>query len=226
VLVFLAVLCLVVGTIALSFWKQRRSALPRDAEKGRVQGLAALDAGEFDQARLLLSQGARAVDALGGEYEGAEAIRQGALEAAIYTGLVSEPLEKILAEASPGDETWPDRFAARYQGRSVLLEAHVIAVPDSSGTGAYDLDYRVLAPGAAGRPRVARVDLAHFALFQAIKPRRGERLLFGARLADVAFEDGQWLVRLEPESGVVMTRPKPLEALGWPSSYDSKKEQP
>ncbi|HEX8203552.1 MAG TPA: hypothetical protein VF590_23960 [Isosphaeraceae bacterium] len=228
-LVLLAVLGLVVGTIALSVWKQRRSALPRDAEAARVEGLTALDAGEFDRARRLLEPGARAVAALGGEYEGAEAIRQGALEAAIYTDLASEPLEAILEEAArTGDAQWPDRFAARHRGRSVLFETHVAAVPESPGSGAYDLDYRILAPGAGDRPRVARLDLAGFALFEAIKPRLGERLLFGARLADVVLEDGQWLVRLEPGSGVLMTRPGPLEALGWPppEALDKEDQQP
>lgn len=225
-LVFLVVLIVVAGTIALAWRKQRWRDLPKDAEIGRIQGLEALDAGEFDEAKRLLARAARAVDLLGGEYEGAEAIRQGSREAAIYADLVSEPLETILQEAvRAGDEEWPRLFAARYQGGAILLEAHVTAVPDAAGAGLYDLDYRILTPGPTGRPRVARIDLAHFALFDQIKPRRGERVLFGGRLAALGFEDGQWWVRLEPASGVLLTRPRPLEALGWPSSESGRDDR-
>jgi hypothetical protein len=186
---------------------------------GRVQGLEALDAGEFDKAKLLLSRAARAVDALGGEFQGADAIRQGAKEAAIYTDLAPKSLEDILDEAANfrSAEEWPARFDSHYKGRSVVVEAYIASTP-KAGSGSYDLDYRILAPGSTGKPRVGRIDLADFALFSDSKPSQDDRVLFGARLASFGLDErGDWVARLEPRSGVILVHPKALEALNWPT---------
>jgi hypothetical protein len=195
--------------------------LPRIAELGRGEGLKALDEGRFDTAHQLLSAARRAVDSLGGAFEGADAIRHGAEEAAIFTNLVPRPLEAILEEAARiPTEDWPSHFETLYQGRAIVVDAHFTSVPQAEGSGRYDLDYRIVQEGEGGRPpRIGRIALNGFRLFELAKPKAGDAVRFGARLAGFWFDPSteEWLVALEPESGVYLTHPEALTALGWPS---------
>src|SRR5262249_21995503 len=147
--------------------------------------LAALDEGRFDTAQQLLSEARRAVDSLGDAYEGASAIRQGAREAEVITQLVPASLEELLDEAARTDpQEWAERFRKLYLGRTIIPEAQITAVPDSQGRGGYDLDYRIIPPGEGARGRSpGRIDTTGFKLFEDTKPRVGNFVLFGARLA-------------------------------------------
>jgi hypothetical protein len=218
-LLFLGVVLLIAATVGIRQWRQHRQDLPRIAALGRVEGLAALDEGRFDKANQLLSAARRAVDALGDQVEGAAKIRQGAAEASILISLVPERLESILDEAGRYDpREWPSHFKTFYKGRSIILDAHVIAVPDASGRGRYELDYQIF-PDGEGRPlRVGRIDTTGLRLFENSRPRLGDHVQFGARLASFAYDDraDEWLVGLDPDSGVFLTHPRALEALGWP----------
>jgi hypothetical protein len=226
-MIFLAVGLIVVGTVGYRLWRSRFQDFPRIAEVGRTRGLAALDAGKFDSAHQLLSEAKRAVDALGGAVEGAAEIRHGAEEAALFTSLCPDSLETILANASPDPEEWESRFSTMYQGRACLFDADVLEVPNASGSGSYDLAYRIVPNGEAARPsRTGRVDLTGFKLFESAQPRKGGHVLFGARLASFRYEDGEWLVRLEPDSGVFLTHPRALEFLGFPSSDEGVGDEP
>jgi DNA-directed RNA polymerase subunit RPC12/RpoP len=219
-LIFLAVALIVAGTVGYRIWRSKFQDLPRIVEIGREQGLAALDAGDFDTAHQLLSEAKRAVDALGDAVEGAAEVRHGAEEAAVYTTLCQEPLERIIVEASADQEEWSSRFATFYKGRSIFLDATVERVPDGTGGGSYDLDYRILPDGEGTRPnlRVGRIDLTDFRLFELTTPKKGDHVQFGARLASFTYDrvNKEWLVGLEPESGVFLTHPKALEAIGRP----------
>jgi hypothetical protein len=223
-LIFAAVALIVLGTVAYRVRQSRLAELPRIAERGRLEGLEALDAGQFDKAQQLLSQARRAVDELGDAYQGASAIRQGADEAEVISKLAPASLEEMLDEAARSDaKDWSDRFGTLYKGRTLILDAHIKGVPDGRGVGSYDLDYRIFRAGEGGRPRsFGRVDLTGFRLFELTKPRAGDHVTFGARLASFRFDlqGEEWLVGLEPSSGVSMTHAKALEALGW-SSPDS-----
>ena len=96
---------------------------------GGWTGLAALDEGEFDKAYQLLSRARHAAESLGDAVEGAAQIRQGAAEAEIFVRLVPDRLESILDTAGRADtKEWPARFATLYKGRSIIVDAHVIAV--------------------------------------------------------------------------------------------------
>ena len=136
-----------------------------------------------------------------------------------------------LDEAARADpKEWPKSFDILYKGRSIIVDAHVVGQPDGLGGGHYELDYRIVLDGEGGQPRsLGKLDLHGFRLFEITKPRIGDRVTFGARLASFEFDlnGGQWLVGLEPESGVIITHMKALEALGWPSATDlSTEEQP
>jgi hypothetical protein len=219
-LLFLGVALLLAATVGFRQWRQYRQELPRVAALGREEGLAALDEGEFDKAYQLLSRARHAVDALGGAVEGAAQIRQGAAEAEIFVSLVSDRLETILDAAGRSDtQEWPSRFATLYKGRSIIVDARIIATPETSGQPRYELDYQVF-PDGEGKPlRVARIDTTGFRLFERAAPKVGDQVTFGARLAGFRFDDQtkEWRITLEPESGVYLTHPRALEALGWPS---------
>ena len=218
-LIFAGVIALVAGTVAIRLHQRRLEAMPAIAEAGRVEGLARLDSGDFDVAKKILGDASAAVDALGGRVEGAEAIRQGAREAAILADLGRESLRELVEEAAtyqPPD-AWPGHFAALYRGRSVVLQAEVTAVPTEGAPSGYAIDYGIYY-GRGSRPAGrGRVSLDGFRLIDSAKPRKGDQVTFGARLAGVRLDtaSGDWLVELQPESGVFLTHFRALEALGW-----------
>jgi hypothetical protein len=225
-LLFLAVTMLIVATIGLRQWRNYRQDLPRIVALGRADGLAALDEGEFDKAYQLLSRARHAARSLSDAVEGAAQIHQGAAEAEIFVHLVPERLESILDAAGRADpEVWPARFATLYKGRSIIVDCHVIAVHAGASAAApsrYELDYQVLPDGEVEPLRVARIDTTGFRLFEMTQPKVGDQVTFGARLASFRYDEAtrEWRVGLEPDSGVYMTHPKALEALGWPGFAD------
>jgi hypothetical protein len=229
VLIFVGVVVLVVATVAYRLHRARMAELPRVAERGWTEGLAALDEGHFDSARQLLSEARDAVDALGDASEHASDIRQGAREVAILTQLCTDPLESLLDEAARSDaRDWAQRFDRFYKGRSIIVDAHVTAVREVQG-GSYGLDYRVFRPGEARQPAsTGLIDLQGFALVETLKPRKDDRLLFGARLASFRFDQERdvWLIGLEPESGVTMVHRKALEAIDWKLTDDAEDDRP
>lgn len=221
VLAVTAVLILVAATLGLSLRRERLKEYPRWVERGRTEGIAALEQGEFDKARTILDRARDAADALRGEIEGADAVRQAADEADLIADLVPKTLEEILYEAAtfPDLDEWPDHFRRRYQGRSILIDSTVRLVgrsQDRRDAGAPELDYLVLARGP-GRPRSATISLKGVVLFQNLDLKTGDRAVFGARLAGFRLRsDGSgWTVELEPKTAVLMTHPKALAALGF-----------
>ncbi|WP_435005393.1 hypothetical protein P12x_003277 [Tundrisphaera lichenicola] len=224
------VILLVVGAIGIRLRRQRLEELPRIAEIGRTEGLRKLDEGEFHAAKKLLADAASAVDGLGGRYEGAESIRQGAREAAIFTDLVPETLDRLLEEAATyrDVDAWPSHFAGMYRGRSIILDAPIVGVPDpSKPDSTYQIECRIYF-GRGTRPEgKARIDLSGFQLFEETQPKLGDQLPFGARLASLALDPAtnEWAFTFEPDSGVYITHPRALEAIGWPS-FDPSEEPP
>jgi hypothetical protein len=215
------VVVLVVGAVLIKFHRHRMEELPQIAEIGRTEGLKKLDAGEFHAAKKLLADAAEAVDGLGGKFEGADSIRQGALEAAIFADRAPEDMARIVEEAFTTDpKEWPSRFKALYKGRSVIIEAPVSDVPDANRP---DSRYQITYPIYFGRgPKPegkGRIDLVDFRLFELAQPRLGEQKLFGARYASVELDvtSNEWVVTFEPDSGVFITHPRALEAIDWPS---------
>jgi hypothetical protein len=228
-LLFAGVAALVVLTIAYRTWRSNLRDLPRIAELGRTEGLSALDEGRFDAALQLLSQAKRAVDRLGDAVEGASAIRQGALEIEIISQLVPSSLEALLDKAaSSAPDDWAEEFNRQYKGRSIIFDGRITKVPGSQGRGTYEVDYRILRPGEGTTPRsVGRIDTTGFQRLEEIRPRVGDHVLLGARLASFRYnlETDEWLVGLEPSSGVTMEHYKALEALGWPSEADESSQE-
>ncbi len=222
-IVFVGTACFVLLTLVYGVWKSNRANFPEYVRIGRTDGIAALDQGRFDTAHQLLSRAKRAVDALGGEVEGADEVRKAADEAAIFAKLAPESLETMLGEAAASDPAeWGRQFSTLYQGRAVIIDATVTAKTEQSNGPRYDLDYRIFPDGVAlgaKPPSAGRIDTAGLELFTTLQPKIGDRVLFGVRLAKFEFDTAteQWVVSFEPKSGVQMTHRKALESMGWPN---------
>ena len=125
-----------------------------------------------------------------------------------------EPLETILSERAGAvdPDQWNARFDREYRGRSVLIEALVIA---TASPGENALNYEILARGTTD-PRRGRIDFEGFGLYERNPPEPGSHVIFGARLRAVEPGDGgSWRFLLEPDSGVPMTHQEAIRALGW-----------
>lgn len=220
-LIFSGAAVIVALTVAYGAWQASRANQPHVAMIGRTDGLKALDEGRFDTAHQLLSRAKRAVEILHGQVEGADEIKKGAEEAEIFANLASDSLESMLGQAKSSDPAeWDREFSRSYKGTAVIIDATVMRVPDSSG-GNYDLDYRIVPNTSANGnapPSLGRIDTSGLVLFDRLRPRAGEKVLFGARLAAFEFDRSreEWVIRLVPESGVQISHLKALYALGWP----------
>lgn len=133
-------------------------------------------------------------------------------QAALLTDLAPVTVTGLLeqAEAAPGLAAWQARCRT-YQGKGVLLDDVLRGDRAPGRVQARKLgDIRV--GGTAGR--VALEDLT---LLQQLPLQMPQRWLVGARLKNVDREGGPgWVIRLEPESGVLFTTRAPVEA-EWPA---------
>jgi hypothetical protein len=180
------------------------------AAPARVEDVAAVvDAGRNDLAagkfRLAAGQLQRAVALLEQQPERqggprAREVSQLRRQAALLADLLTEPLGGILqSAATQHDEEWEAQFAENYLTRSVVFDAEV----SRNGAGQLRLDFHVR---AGAEP--ARIDVNDLKLLAKLPRDRPPRLLFGARLASIAREPpGVWVVRFDPDSGVLLTDP-------------------
>lgn len=208
-LLFVGIVLLVAGTFGIRALRERKQNLPQIAEKNTGEGLAALQAGEFDIAKTKLGRAARALEELGDEE--AYKIRQAANEAAILADLAGASLEEMVEDVATREDG-SSKLDTLYKGRSVLLEAE-IAKLGGKDKGNFQLDYFILG-GAGSKPKRGVVDLAGLKLFDDARPKPGETVTFGARLQSITLgDDGLWHIQLAPESGVRMISPQAWKAL-------------
>ena len=227
-LILVLVALVIAASVGFRSWRNFRAQYPFIAERGRSEGIPALERGDFDLAYQLLSAARSAVNALGGAVEGAAEIQQAASEAAVFNDLCPEPLEELLEQAgrasARGD--WETNLEKLYRGRYFLFDTTVVATPADGGR--YEIAYTVFPAGEASRfgdgnlplpDRYARIDLTGFRLFELAEPAKGARIAFGAKLRSIDYESEakQWVVRIEPEGGAFITHTEALRAIGWPS---------
>jgi hypothetical protein len=226
--ILIVVPLLVVTAVAWRYWRHKRAEYPLIAERGKTEGIPALEEGKFDKAFQLLSAAKSAVDALGGEGEEADDIRIAAQEAAIFVDQSPRTLEEMLDEAGRTEhELWKSRFETHYKGRGILIETTINEEPGAGPQSRYLVEYVILPNGSGNNFNDTRVmapdkfgliDFNGFELFNLAHPRKGDHVTIGARLASFAIDDKKevWLVGLEPKSGVFIKHTKALEAMGWP----------
>ncbi|MFO0958715.1 MAG: hypothetical protein U0800_14995 [Isosphaeraceae bacterium] len=211
---------LIVLTIGMSLRRKWLESAPEAISRAQTEGIEALERGDYDEANLLLSKGARAVEALRGEHQDASSVRQAAEEAAILVNLSRSPLEDMIEEAARYDPpaSWPGRFRDLYRGQSVLIDALVTDVGSPPERGP-TLGLRICTGNGPQAARRGRIDTTGLTILDSARPKVGDRLLFGARLASLTLgSDGEWVYTLIPESGVRFTHWKALVPLGWPDT--------
>jgi hypothetical protein len=226
-LIFFLLTLLIASTVAWRVWMNRRAQYPLIIDRGKAEGIPALEDGDFDRANQLLSAARSAVDNLGGAVADADEIRQAADEALIFVNLCPKTLEELLSEGgrAKDPETWASTFDTYYKGQSYLFDTLIESTPEDSESGAYEIAYVVFPPGEASRfsdgglsppDRFARIDLAGFEAIEKAGLKRDAHITFGAKLQSIVYDAGRkhWVVRLEPKSGVFITHRRALQALG------------
>ncbi len=129
-------------------------------------------------------------------------------EADLYARLLSVPLEELLAAAlnEPVGEQWEASWQRNGAGRTVVFDD--VVRRDRIHNARPILSCYVVETGGV-RLRVALEDLD---LFRHLPAEPPSRVLFGARLAALRREADGWVVRFEPDSGVLLTDPDALNA--------------
>jgi hypothetical protein len=128
-------------------------------------------------------------------------------QAALLTDLVPVPVTTLIeqAENARTPAAWQARFRAEYQGRGILLDDVLRADRGGRVSGRRLSDLRI---GAIA----ARVALEDLTLLQQLPLQTPQRWVIGARLRGIDREGGPgWVIRLEPDSGVLFTERVPVE---------------
>lgn len=162
-------------------------------------GRQALAAGGFHQAAEKLARSwdqAREQPDLLSPVEQRE-LYQAYRQADLFEHLLSDSLQDLLqkAQAAGGDEEWKARFRKDYQGKAVIFDDRL----QLDGTGRPALSGTSVRSGELS----ARIALEDLRLVSWLPLDR--RVIFGAKLAGFALEGGRWVIRFEPDSGVLLT---------------------
>jgi hypothetical protein len=128
-------------------------------------------------------------------------------EAALLHDLSTQSLEELLgiAQAERAPEQWREKFRES-RGKAIVFDDVVDLDPwGHSRLAGYEVRIN---------DERARVHL-ELKLLRQLSLGSGRRLVFGARLANVAREDGGvWVIRFDPDSGVLLTDEGAAEACG------------
>jgi len=139
-------------------------------------------------------------------------------ETSLVADLLSESLGEILVRAARSNEDeWKAQFEKRYlgpgQANAVVFDAEV----RRDAAGQYHLNWDL---EAGNEP--ARLEIGDLAVFHDLPLDEPRRMLFGARLGRIAQEqNGVWVVRFDPASGVLLTDPRVLSAC-YPAPLDEE----
>jgi hypothetical protein len=184
--------------------QQARRARPslEDVRARLGAGRKALAEGSFQLAERQLAEALEGREAAGETLPAAESrhLNEAYRQADLLARLSGRSLEEILLEALPvrREEEWRARFAAHHRGKAVVFDDLVRR--DAAGRPALG-SYVVRAGGEE-----ARVALEDLEVLRDLPLDPPPRLLFGGRLADIRREQGGgWVVRFEPDSGVLLT---------------------
>jgi hypothetical protein len=214
-------LALVIGAYAVVLHALNRpppASAPGDSADSDAHlqaGRKALAAGRFRLAADELQKAVARLDSQPERRRGAEGRDAAQLhrQAALLADLLSQSLGEILQLAvGSHEEEWQAKFTQDYRTRAVVFDADVAR----DGAGQYRIDYDVR---AGAEP--ARIEVGDLKLLAALPRDRPPRLLFGARLASISREPGGvWVVRFQPDSGVLLTDPGAVVACCPPSDDD------
>jgi hypothetical protein len=175
---------------------------PDQLHQRLAAGLRALDEGNFDFAAQELEAAKTLRERLPGVLSPDDSRKLTVFhrEAVLLADLLTEPLEDVLRhlDGQP-DQAVQSTFSRRYQRKGVVFYAKV----RRDAAGRYEMDYRLF-----GARQEARLELADLKLFERLPLQDRRQLLFGVRLAGIQREpNGVWVLKLDPESGVLITHP-------------------
>ncbi len=221
-------LLLIVGGMVLLPYLSRQERSPfgtmgseRPARELREQiqaGRKALAEGAFHQATLELGQARELVREQPQLLSGAELreLDQCRRQADLLDRLLRESLQELLDQAQMGpDDEWQARFHKEYQGKTVIFDDTLKL--DGEGRPAL-LATRVCCGEIEARIALEELDLP--------MPQH-ERVIFGARLAGLAREQGgRWVIRLERDSGVLLTDRDAFRACARPCWNEIPRSRP
>jgi len=223
VLAGLAALLVVAAVIGLIL-RSHRPAAARERNEPLTPGRAALQFDTHEQIiRSALTDGSfrlalRELDtarSLHAQFPGVvtperrEQFRQWHLQATLLTDLLGESLGEIFEHSLGLDEReWQAAFRERYGGKAFVLDTRVWR----DAGGHLRIDYQLHGGGLPGD-----WDVEEFALFRQLPLAYPQRLVFGARLAEVARTGrDRWRARPEPDSGALITDPAVASGLSLP----------
>jgi hypothetical protein len=121
-------------------------------------------------------------------------------EVLMLDALLSQSLQNLLRQAVSvqREDEWQRRFDRDYRGRSVIFDDEVDAAVDGRAVLRF---YEV----RVGQ-ETARILIGDLKVLQSLPLQPPQRMLFGGRLASFARDDdGVWVIRFEPDSGVLLT---------------------
>lgn len=232
-----AVFLLVIATV---YWGWRQRQRQRDLvelQSALNQGQAALDAGDVDRAVAPLARAARAAERLGGTSGQGQHARQLHREAAIWSDLPMTSIDDFFfdhAADAAGDS--PDPLVAAFDrdlaGRSIVIQGRIARTTATAGDSpapganapADRADKKTAAPSTAialdwaivgenFQVEIAGADLA------GLNRAADAEVVFGAEIHSLERDPrqpGRWLVRLAPQSAVLLTADGPFAYYHWP----------
>lgn len=165
-------------------------------------GLDCLRNGDFEKAHQHLALVNDALDRLAEPFPNSARYRQAFRELEIVVRLQQIPLEESLDDANSSLDT----LSAMLKGRTIMIEADVEPNP----TGGWTVGYSTFR-----KDQPVTIHSQGLTLFAALKLIVRTRLIFGARIEGlVTTESGGTALKLEPDSGVLMTDPMIFGQLG------------
>ena len=212
-LLLFGVVAAIAGTAVVTVYLGRRSGLAQELAAARDASLAAVNKGDFKEARRRLDRAVKSLERYGAGDRAYADFEQFAREVAIFAELMEPTLETLIDDVrSMTAERAATHVRESLRSPTLILEAGVRTAPGVE-PGSPQLDAKLLVG-----TELARVETADLTIFRRLPEEMPSRVLFGARVRTI--ERGQadvgWVIRLEPDSGVWITSTTCLEKIGWP----------
>jgi hypothetical protein len=225
---------LLAATVAMSWWSNARERWAQAMRHHADVGMRAYAEGDFATTKAQLGEALRLLGLLQwpARWLGrttryarelrAERLRDGGIsveqayrEAAICEDLLTASLQEMVRDTAralrrAGPEDAKAQFESRYRGQAVIFDTTL--TPSAAGSGpTIPLLLKV-------DDWLFRVDTAALDVLRNMPGDDPHRVIFGARLDTLAEGDAggrEWLIRLQPSSGVLFTYAPSMERLGW-----------
>ncbi len=138
-------------------------------------------------------------------------------QAELMVDRLAEPLEEVLRHAAGIQQTeWQADFRHRYRHKAVLFDVTI----RPAGEDRYEVVY--LLPV---HEEWAHLEVNDLALLRRLQIQEPQRVLFGARLASISREPKRgWVVRLEADSGVLLTAAEVAIVCPYPPASPTEEE--